>query len=116
LTAAGGGLTGQPQPARGEHATPRVDHPGHVGTVPNGLRRGLAKNPVLLSLTERIEVRPWVGSQIVGRVLDSRDMDAITLRVPLESCAVDRKSTRLNSSHVKISYAVFCLKKKKKNK
>src|SRR5690606_41910883 len=27
--------------------------------------------------------------------------------------AVDRKSTRLNSSHVKISYAVFCLKKKK---
>src|SRR5207249_437720 len=28
----------------------------------------------------------------------------------------DRKSTRLNSSHVSISYAVFCLKKKKKNK
>src|SRR5688572_32761663 len=30
------------------------------------------------------------------------------------SC-VDRKSTRLNSSHSQISYAVFCLKKKKKN-
>src|SRR5436305_7711038 len=28
--------------------------------------------------------------------------------------AQDRKSTRLNSSHVRISYAVFCLKKKKK--
>src|SRR5439155_22624638 len=28
---------------------------------------------------------------------------------------IDRKSTRLNSSHVAISYAVFCLKKKKKN-
>src|SRR5436305_3346922 len=28
----------------------------------------------------------------------------------------DRKSTRLNSSHVRISYAVFCLKKKKHNK
>src|SRR5690606_40147690 len=28
----------------------------------------------------------------------------------------DRKSTRLNSSHVKISYAVFCLKKKNRNK
>src|SRR5690606_41794518 len=28
---------------------------------------------------------------------------------------LDRKSTRLNSSHVKISYAVFCLKKKKNN-
>src|SRR5207302_8633157 len=30
------------------------------------------------------------------------------------SAGQDRKSTRLNSSHVKISYAVFCLKKKKK--
>src|SRR6266571_1129023 len=30
-----------------------------------------------------------------------------------ERCARDRKSTRLNSSHMSISYAVFCLKKKK---
>src|SRR5690554_7120783 len=30
------------------------------------------------------------------------------------SAPLDRKSTRLNSSHVRISYAVFCLKKKKK--
>src|SRR5438067_5808087 len=30
-----------------------------------------------------------------------------------EAAFVDRKSTRLNSSHVSISYAVFCLKKKK---
>src|SRR2546426_5592188 len=29
--------------------------------------------------------------------------------------SIDRKSTRLNSSHLVISYAVFCLKKKKKN-
>src|SRR5690242_21526612 len=29
-----------------------------------------------------------------------------------DSCPVDRKSTRLNSSHMSISYAVFCLKKK----
>src|SRR2546426_7868053 len=34
-------------------------------------------------------------------------------RGPASSCA-DRKSTRLNSSHLVISYAVFCLKKKKK--
>src|SRR5436305_14098614 len=34
--------------------------------------------------------------------------------VPAERlAALDRKSTRLNSSHVRISYAVFCLKKKK---
>src|SRR5690606_40901617 len=32
---------------------------------------------------------------------------------PLQNWRGDRKSTRLNSSHVKISYAVFCLKKKK---
>src|SRR5207249_7286004 len=32
------------------------------------------------------------------------------------SSGTDRKSTRLNSSHVSISYAVFCLKKKKKKK
>src|SRR2546426_3129966 len=33
----------------------------------------------------------------------------------LRQCTKDRKSTRLNSSHLVISYAVFCLKKKKKN-
>src|SRR3712207_7165733 len=32
------------------------------------------------------------------------------------STSTDRKSTRLNSSHANISYAVFCLKKKKKHK
>src|SRR5947209_12209829 len=32
-----------------------------------------------------------------------------------EALALDRKSTRLNSSHANISYAVFCLKKKKHN-
>src|SRR3712207_7064379 len=38
---------------------------------------------------------------------------ATTDTVPATS--KDRKSTRLNSSHANISYAVFCLKKKKKN-
>src|SRR2546429_1853374 len=37
-----------------------------------------------------------------------------TVRSRIKSRAVDRKSTRLNSSHGYISYAVFCLKKKKK--
>src|SRR5690606_9727767 len=36
--------------------------------------------------------------------------------VILHGSDTDRKSTRLNSSHVKSSYAVFCLKKKKKTK
>src|SRR5256885_17267423 len=37
-------------------------------------------------------------------------------RAEIEEIRGDRKSTRLNSSHLVISYAVFCLKKKKKNK
>src|SRR5690606_40026471 len=37
---------------------------------------------------------------------------AISRRLRAERQCRDRKSTRLNSSHVKISYAVFCLKKK----
>src|SRR5437773_4936142 len=37
-------------------------------------------------------------------------------RPPSHWQAPDRKSTRLNSSHITISYAVFCLKKKKKKK
>src|SRR6266498_634128 len=42
-----------------------------------------------------------------------RDL-AVLEKVPLPVDDRDRKSTRLNSSHVRISYAVFCLKKKKK--
>src|SRR3712207_7264426 len=34
----------------------------------------------------------------------------------VQAAALDRKSTRLNSSHANISYAVFCLKKKKNKK
>src|SRR5690606_39538023 len=36
------------------------------------------------------------------------------IRLSTTELGIDRKSTRLNSSHVKISYAVFCLKKKKR--
>src|SRR5690606_40774695 len=40
---------------------------------------------------------------------------ASLIRHPNVAQCLDRKSTRLNSSHVKISYAVFCLKKKNNN-
>src|SRR3712207_8203795 len=47
-------------------------------------------------------------------ILLERDVDR-RLIVPGETAVLgDRKSTRLNSSHANISYAVFCLKKKKK--
>src|SRR5690554_8193929 len=39
---------------------------------------------------------------------------SVVAEVEGELEVLDRKSTRLNSSHVRISYAVFCLKKKKK--
>src|SRR3712207_8363049 len=46
---------------------------------------------------------------------DRYGYDAIgTGRPALKPAPTDRKSTRLNSSHANISYAVFCLKKKKK--
>src|SRR3712207_8501761 len=45
-----------------------------------------------------------------------RTRDAAEQQVDREDAAQDRKSTRLNSSHANISYAVFCLKKKKKTR
>src|SRR2546426_2288478 len=58
-----------------------------------------------------------------GNVLLRADVESADRQKLLASIAVlarrgrveDRKSTRLNSSHLVISYAVFCLKKKKKN-
>src|SRR5690606_40997414 len=50
-------------------------------------------------------ILPRIGS---GLLSSGRKQDA-----PNPPRRTDRKSTRLNSSHVKISYAVFCLKKKK---
>src|SRR5690606_8049950 len=45
----------------------------------------------------------------------SLDVSTLVRMDQVSSGGQDRKSTRLNSSHVKISYAVFCLKKKKKH-
>src|SRR5690625_4031331 len=44
----------------------------------------------------------------------TEDIDKTAKKVQQFCQIIDRKSTRLNSSHVAISYAVFCLKKKKK--
>src|SRR3712207_7223648 len=49
------------------------------------------------------------------RVADDREklVEVVVLDDGVEADRIDRKSTRLNSSHANISYAVFCLKKKK---
>src|SRR3989454_7194378 len=54
--------------------------------------------------------------RVVARLAESAPgVIVITGDLTLEGRSEDRKSTRLNSSHLVISYAVFCLKKKKKN-
>src|SRR5690606_40549878 len=73
----------------------------------------------LADLTER--ARAILAAVDVVACEDTRTTGAMLTRLGLRRELVayhehneDRKSTRLNSSHVKISYAVFCLKKKKK--
>src|SRR5690606_39613183 len=61
------------------------------------------------------EVLSAVQMAMLGQLPYQQVRDAIfTHPTMAEGLNLDRKSTRLNSSHVKISYAVFCLKKKKK--
>src|SRR5690242_21796003 len=57
------------------------------------------------SLTERGKFEAIVEPELFERVQQ---------RLSKKHSTLDRKSTRLNSSHMSISYAVFCLKKKKK--
>src|SRR5688572_32664162 len=80
-------------------------------------RRVCAMKKGCESMPEATEVFEWRGRKAVdadgeklGRI-EEIYLDAETQRPEW----ADRKSTRLNSSHSQISYAVFCLKKKKKN-
>src|SRR5437899_12473927 len=70
-----------------------------------------------LSLHDALPI--WVGAR-QGRggqpMRSVRIRILATLLVLEPNASVDRKSTRLNSSHLGISYAVFCLKKKKTKK
>src|SRR3712207_8034516 len=66
--------------------------------------RNMESRPVALLALESTELAQLSGSLISNQ---PKKLTAKTTR--------DRKSTRLNSSHANISYAVFCLKKKKNN-
>src|SRR3712207_7982622 len=46
-------------------------------------------------------------------IVRANEETSTLFRLAMEEAVADRKSTRLNSSHANISYAVFCLKKKK---
>src|SRR5699024_5496569 len=64
-----------------------------------------------------LAAKSWVTDQydryVQGNTAMAQPDDAGVVRVDESTGLGDRKSTRLNSSHVSISYAVFCLKKKK---
>src|SRR5437870_6551647 len=73
-----------------------------------------------VNFADRLVVPPLVPLLRDHFALSSAQLSAlqIVLQFVLAAATVpfrDRKSTRLNSSHVAISYAVFCLKKKKKS-
>src|SRR5690554_380079 len=75
----------------------------------DSIRKGADKAEISASFISNEQAKLW---------LEQRDLptdDTIILRRVVTQEG-DRKSTRLNSSHVRISYAVFCLKKKKKKK
>src|SRR2546429_7423370 len=70
------------------------------------------------STVGKANVFPWVAADAYGHVVvtwlgANRAGNSNNVAAMQPSCT-DRKSTRLNSSHGYISYAVFCLKKKKK--
>src|SRR5690554_7632060 len=70
-----------------------------------------------VELAVRLNVDPRKANQMVRGVVTlphgtGKDVKVLALVTPDKEA--DRKSTRLNSSHVRISYAVFCLKKKTK--
>src|SRR5699024_12392948 len=54
-----------------------------------------------------------ISGRVVAAVSTSQVSQPLRMDPPRITPNIDRKSTRLNSSHVSISYAVFCLKKKK---
>src|SRR3712207_8905675 len=60
---------------------------------------------------EQTSARRWAPDLVKERAM--RKIDSLFPLWALLSFGLDRKSTRLNSSHANISYAVFCLKKKK---
>src|SRR5690606_38696620 len=71
-----------------------------------------ALSALLLSGCQSTTTTDLIGNtpyQTSTRPSDNRNLD----QQEIARVRTDRKSTRLNSSHVKISYAVFCLKKKK---
>src|SRR3712207_7737189 len=67
-----------------------------------------------IALGLRVDAPLYVAEQVLDQAAITLDEDEEEEEEEAAPSALDRKSTRLNSSHANISYAVFCLKKKKK--
>src|SRR5688500_19596476 len=81
-----------------------------------GVIRYIGSGRVQIDYNHRLASRTLVYDVNVVKKIESNDDKIkylIKRRLPIEDEKIDRKSTRLNSSHLVISYAVFCLKKKK---
>src|SRR5690606_27456294 len=115
---------GEPHPQMRARRSRTVDHqhlPGHAEMAEDGVA-GVQREPEVLpapphrgdgAAGERGgEVGPACGVAPYGAGVQHVDRLDLSPDHPLGK-AQDRKSTRLHSSHVKNSYAVFCLKKKK---
>src|SRR2546430_8106870 len=72
-----------------------------------------AKVPISAAAREHGILRHKQGYSVAMLVEESRILQVSIFRTLQNNLGRDRKSTRLNSSHSQISYAVFCLKKKK---
>src|SRR2546422_3005878 len=70
----------------------------------------------LFPYTTLFRSRSATNLKAVFRLRDATDAEDLALMTVPLNLEIDRKSTRLNSSHGYISYAVFCLKKKKKQR
>src|SRR5439155_9961179 len=94
-----------------------VEDPAEPVVLPGDQRRGPLREPLRLRRPGLRVVHPGEHLRPVLRLADGGPpvrRQAVPRRTGGPPSARDRKSTRLNSSHVAISYAVFCLKKKKK--
>src|SRR5690348_18104644 len=80
------------------------------------LFRSPRNSEAVKQLLERDGVAVRLGVRAVAARASAGTDGADVIELDDGSTAEDRKSTRLNSSHPSISYAVFCLKKKKKTK
>src|SRR5690606_40809899 len=89
---------------------------GHVERLAEAVAEGARRVPGVEVSVKRVpETMPEEIARKAGAKLDQAAPTASPQELG-DYDAIDRKSTRLNSSHVKISYAVFCLKKKKNKK